>query len=231
MPVFPATLFDFNGVLVDDEHVHLDAFRDAVRHLGIEIGEKEYWDELLGFDDAGAFEALLRKSGHSATKQAVAELVERKRPLYMARARQSLKTFEGAAATIALCAQGGPVGVVSGALTDEIAFGLSVLGASDLVGKIISAEHTSVSKPDPEGYHMGIEWLRGLIGAAAERALVIEDSVDGISAAKSAGLPTIAVAHSYSRTQLEATGADLVLDRLAEIDAALLGALYAKLYT
>lgn len=228
--MFPATLFDFNGVLVDDEHVHLEAFRDAVRPLGIEISESEYWEELLGFDDAGAFEALLLKSGRAATTDAVRKLIDDKRPLYMARARESLKTFDGAAEVIALCARGGPVAVVSGALTDEIEFGLERLNATHLVGQIFSAEDTSVSKPDPEGYRMGIAWLRERIGDRAERALVIEDSVDGIAAAKSAGLPTIAVAHSYSRAQLEETAADLVLERIAEIDAACLSALYEKLY-
>lgn len=228
--MFPATLFDFNGVLVDDEHVHLEAFRDAVRPLGIEIGEKEYWDELLGFDDAGAFEHLLKKAGLDSSRANVLRLIEAKRPLYMARARTSLKTFEGAAELIARRRKAGPVAVVSGALTSEIEFGLSVLGASALVGTIISAEDTTVSKPDPEGYLMGIKWLREIGCENAERALVIEDSLDGIVSAKRAGLPVIAVGHSYSRTELEASAADLVLDRLRDIDDEKIAALYAKLY-
>jgi beta-phosphoglucomutase-like phosphatase (HAD superfamily) len=227
--VFPATLFDFNGVLVDDEHVHLEAFRDAVRPLGIEIGEKEYWDELLGFDDAGAFEHLLKKAGRAATGDAVAQLIEDKRPLYMTRAKQSLRTFPGAGELIAARADVGPVAVVSGALTAEIEFGLEQLGVRDRVGKIISAEDTKVSKPDPEGYLMGVDWLREQIGDAALGALVIEDSIDGIVSAKRAGLATIAVAHSYGRPELEATEADLVLDRLIEIDEEKISSLYAKL--
>lgn len=228
--MFPATLFDFNGVLVDDEHVHLEAFRDAVRPLGIEIGEREYWDELLGFDDAGAFEHLLKKAGLDSSRSEVRRLIDAKRPLYMARARESLKTFEGAAELIAARRQAGPVAVVSGALTEEIEFGLSVLGASEFVGKIISAEVTTVSKPDPEGYLLGIQWLREVGCARPERALVIEDSLDGIVAAKRAGLPVIAVGHSYSQAELEASDADLVLDHLADIDEEKITALYAKLY-
>lgn len=229
--VFPATLFDFNGVLVDDEHVHLEAFRDAVRPIGIQISDREYWDELLGFDDAGAFEALLTKAGLPAGPEAVAKLIEDKRPLYMERARRALRTFEGAAELIRSRAQAGPVAIVSGALTAEIEFGLEHLGVRDLVGAIISAEDTKVSKPDPEGYLMGIAWARGLIGDAATRALVIEDSVDGIVAAKKAGLPTVAVAHSYPEARLRQTEADLVLPRLADLNEARLSALYDSLYT
>lgn len=229
--MFPATLFDFNGVLVDDEHVHLEAFRDAVRPLGIEISEKEYWEELLGYDDIGGFEAILKKAGRNPTRSELVALLEAKRPHYMRRAEQSLRTFEGAAELIRLRAACGPVAVVSGALTDEILFGLEHLGVRALVPKIISAEDTSISKPDPQGYLMGIEWLRSQIGSDAERALVIEDSIDGISAAKAAALPTVAVAHSYSLAELAQTKADLILPRLADISEEKLRELYQKLYS
>ena len=228
--MFPATLFDFNGVLVDDESVHLDAFRDAVRPLGIEISEAEYWEELLGYDDVGAFEALLKKAGLPHGKKEIAKLVELKRPHYMTRARKSLKTFEGAGELIRRQVEQGPVAIVSGALTDEIEFGLETLGVSKWVTKIISAEDTEHSKPDPEGYLMGIEWLQAQIGDKAKRALVVEDSIDGIVAAKAAGLPTIAVAHSYKPEELQATEADLVLSHVRDLSHECLSALYKKLY-
>ncbi len=228
--MFPATLFDFNGVLVDDEHVHLEAFRDTVKPLGIEIGEKEYWDELLGFDDAGAFEHLLKKAGLDAGRAEVQRLIDAKRPLYMARARDSLVTFEGAGDLIRRRHAVGPVAVVSGALTEEIEYGLSVLGVADLVGKIISAEDTTVSKPDPQGYLMGVAWLKEIGCQRAEHALVIEDSLDGIVSAKRAGLTVIAVAHSYGLPELRASEADLVLERLSDIDDAKIASLYAKLF-
>jgi len=228
--VFPATLFDFNGVLVDDEHVHLEAFRDAIRPLGFEITEKEYWQEYLGYDDVGAFEAILKKEGREVTREIVMKLVEDKRPLYMKRARGSLKTFEGARSLIQERAKIGPVAIVSGALTDEIELGLDTLGVRELVPKIISAEDTTISKPDPQGYQMGIEWLRPQIGKKAERALVIEDSLDGIVSAKAAGLPVVAVAHSYSLAELKNSEADLVLGHLRDLSEAYLLELYAKLY-
>ncbi len=230
-PLFPATLFDFNGVLVDDEHVHLEAFRDAVKPLGISISDEEYFQDYLGFDDIGAFTALLERAGQEPTEEHVMELVEAKRPLYMARARKSLRTFDGAAELVRRRASVGPVGIVSGALRDEIEFGLDHLGVSDLVGHVTSAEDTAVSKPDPEGYRLGIEWvLESLSLEQAQRALVIEDSFDGIAAAKSAGLPVIAVAHSYSRSSLQKSGADLVLGSLAQISDEVMSTLYKKLY-
>ncbi len=229
--MFPATLFDFNGVLVDDEHVHLEAFRDAVQPLGITISDKEYWEEYLGFDDIGAFTAILEKAGQEASRARVMEFVEAKRPLYMERARKSLRTFEGAADLVRRRASVGPVGIVSGALRDEISFGLEHLGVNELVGNIVAAEDTAASKPDPEGYHLGIEWLLEQVSLeSAQRALVIEDSIDGIVAAKRAGLPVVAVAHSYKEEELADSGADLVLGTLAQVSDEILARLYEDLY-
>ena len=97
--------------------------------------------------------------------------------------------------------------------------GLKVLGVRDLVDAIFAAEDTTVSKPDPEGYLKSIEFLRTKVGDDAQRALVIEDSVAGIHAAKAAGLPCIAVEHSYPREKLVAAGADQVVKVIAAIDA------------
>lgn len=228
--MFPATLFDFNGVLADDEHVHLEAFRDTLAPLGIQLTEKDYWDKYLGFDDIGAFEAILLDHGREPTPSTVRDLVEGKRPHYMTRARAGLRTFGGAAELIRARRAVGPVAVVSGALTQEIEFGLEHLSVRDAVGKIISAEDTSVSKPDPEGYQKGIDWLRSQGVSKPERAIVFEDSPAGIQAAKTLGLPVIALAHSYSKLELETTGADLILERLDEVTTEILNELYARLY-
>lgn len=228
--MFPATLFDFNGVLVDDERVHLEAFRDALRPMNVDVSERDYFEKYLGYDDMGAFEAILHDTGRSATRTELERLVASKRPLYMARAVEELELFEGAAELVELCADNGPVGIVSGALTDEIEYGLKRLGVERLVGKVISAEHTTRSKPDPEGYRMGVSWLEEQMGAAASQALVIEDSIDGINAAKDVELPTVAVAHSYPQGKLRESRADLVVERVADITREVLADLYRRLY-
>ena len=63
-----STLFDFNGVLVDDESVHLAAFREVVAPLGIVIDDATYAERYLGFDDAGAFRAMLADAGAEAVR-------------------------------------------------------------------------------------------------------------------------------------------------------------------
>ena len=229
--MFPATFFDFNGVLVNDEVVHFETFREVLAGLDVALSEHDYLHRYLGFDDAGAFRAILEDAGQTPSAAQIATLIEAKRPLYMLRARASLPTFEGAAELVKRRAAAGPALVVSGALRDEVELGLEVLGVRGSILAIVSAEDTRACKPDPEGYLLGIEWLaeRGQ-EAAARRALVIEDSLAGVEAAKAANLPCIGVTHTYSESELSGAGADAVVTSLGGIDDALLSALFRKLY-
>lgn len=223
--MFPATLFDYNGVLVDDEVVHLEAFRDVLTPLGITLSEDDYWKRYLGFDDAGAFRAILSDNARNSTDDQIRGLIEAKRPRYLARARGALRGFAGAAELLQRRAAAGPVVIVSGALRDEIVLGLSVLNAEKAVSAIVSAEDTRHSKPHPEGYLLGVEALRPTVGDGAARAVVIEDSIAGVEAAKAARLTCVAVTHSYAREDLERAGADLIVDRLGDVTDAALSAL------
>ncbi len=226
---FPVTIFDYNGVLVDDEAVHLQAFREALAPLGVSVDEAAYWDRYIGFDDREGFAAILEDAGQNVSPELVERLILSKKPIYLELARQRLKSFPGARELVRQRAASGAVVVVSGALRAEIELGLEWLGVADLVGHVVAAEDTSASKPDPEGYLLAIRWLQanGYPNAARD-AVVIEDSLAGITAAKSAGLCCIAVAHSYAADQLEQSSADLVVADIARIDDAKLAAVYAK---
>lgn len=229
--MFPATFFDFNGVLVNDEVVHFETFREVLAGLGVTLSEHDYLHRYLGFDDAGAFRAILEDAGQQPSAPEIASLIEAKRPLYMTRARASLPTFAGAAELVRRRAAAGPALVVSGALRDEVELGLEVLGVRSSILAIVSAEDTQACKPDPEGYVLGIRWLaeRGQ-EAAARRGLVIEDSLAGVEAAKAAGLPCIGVTHTYTEAELLGAGSDAVVTSLSGIDDTLLTALFRRLY-
>jgi beta-phosphoglucomutase len=229
--VFPVTLFDYNGVLVDDEHVHLAAFREVLAPLSIEVGNEEYLERYIGFDDRGCFRAVLTDRGRAPAEGEIEALIEAKRPIYLERARRELRGFEGAAELVRRRAAAGPVGVVSGALHDEILLGLGVLGVRDCVQVIVPAELMSAPKPDPDGYLRAVAAIQKTAGAeAVRRALVIEDSVAGIQAAKAAGLSCLAVAHSHPSEQLRQAGADLVVERIGAVDDRTLLALYSRLH-
>jgi HAD superfamily hydrolase (TIGR01509 family) len=214
-----ATLFDYNGVLVDDEDVHFAAFREALRPLGIALTQEEYLARYLGFDDAGAFRAILEDAGRKPTPAEIDALVEAKKPLYLARIDR-VQAFPGAKEAIKRRATHGPVAIVSGALRQEIELGLEMLGVAKLVKVIVSAEDAPQCKPDPQGYLLAMTKLHeaGFEG----HAVVIEDSIAGVEAAKRAGLRCVAVAHTYAAFELSRAGADAVAPSLAQLDDTML---------
>jgi beta-phosphoglucomutase len=220
MALVIATLFDFDGVLVDSEPVHLAAFNDVLSDLGIAIGEHEYAERYLSLDDAGVFRAVLSRSGKTLREEQVRALVAAKSPRFLARFEESFRVFPGAAELVTRRATRGPVAIVSGALEREIVFALERIGVRSEVAFIVSAERAPTSKPDPGPFLLAMEELRraGHPGGA----VALEDSTGGVTAAKRAGLRCVAVAHSYSREKLLRAGADAVAPDLASVTDALL---------
>jgi HAD superfamily hydrolase (TIGR01509 family) len=213
-----ATLFDFNGVLVDDERLHLDGFNAALRPLDVTISPEDYNDRYLGFDDRGAFVAMLRDRGLAHDDARVAALIAAKSVVYAELAARSLTVFEGAAALLKSAAGHGPVAIVSGALRGEIDVALRLMAAEGAPRVIVAAEDVAACKPDPEGYLLGLDRLSATAGELDPgRCVAIEDSVAGVQSARAAGLCVVAVAHTYDAGALRAAGAHAVFPHVREL--------------
>jgi beta-phosphoglucomutase len=215
-----ATLFDFDGVLVDSEPVHLAAFNDVLAKHGIALGEREYVERYLSLDDAGVFRAALTRGQQTLREEEVRALVEAKHPRFLARFADAFRVFPGARELVARRATRGPVGVVSGALHEEITFALDRMGLRDAVRFIVSAERTPAAKPDPAPYLLGVDELRRLGHEGG--VVVVEDSPGGVVSAKKADLRCVAVTHSCASDELTRAGADAVAADLASLTDALL---------
>lgn len=216
-----ATLFDFDGVLVDSEPVHLAAFNDVLAEHGLPvITDPEYQERFLSLSDAAVFRTVLSRGGRTLREDEVHRAVEAKSARFLARFDGSFRTFPGAAEALARRAARGPVGIVSGALEREITFALDRMGMRGAVAFIVSAERPVASKPDPAPFRLGLEELRRI--APDARAVAIEDSLGGVTSAKGAGLRCAAVTHTYGPDELSRAGADVVAADLASLTDALL---------
>jgi beta-phosphoglucomutase len=217
MPI-RAVIFDFNGVIVDDEHVHFELFREVLADEGISLVEATYHDRYLGYDDRGCFSAALLDAGRDAPDDLIQSLIDRKAARYAEVAETRLRFFPGAAEAIAGLAQGRPVAICSGALRAEIEYALKRLKVRNHIASITSAEDTTRCKPDPEGYLIALDRLRAVIpDLAATDCLVIEDSLAGLAAAATAGMVPIGVTNTYTAAELSAAGAVAVVDGMGAI--------------
>jgi beta-phosphoglucomutase len=219
-----AVIFDFNGVLVDDESVHCALFQEVLAQEGVTITERDYHERYMGYDDRGCFDAALKDAGQTADRARLDDLIARKARRYVEVAEQGLRFFPAAAETLQSIAARWPVAINSGALRPEIEYALRRLGCLDRVTAIVSAEDTDRCKPDPEGYRLAYEALRarasrGQNGGAAtlspSACVVIEDTLAGVISAKGAGMRAVGVSTTFGAEQLRQAGADDVVDALA----------------
>ena len=213
-----AVIFDFNGVILDDEHLHFAMFREVLAQDGVHITEQDYHDTYLGLDDRGCFEAALTDAGQSADSSRVDAMIARKAVRYFEEAALGLNFFPGAADCLAGLARRWPLAINSGALRPEIEFALKLIDRREQILAIVSAEETSRCKPDPEGYVLSLGKLQaeGRSALRPEHCVVIEDSLAGIQSAKGAGMWAVGVPNTYQTQELLDAGADDVVPSLVE---------------
>ncbi len=199
-------LLDFNGVVVDDEPIHYAALRDLLAIERITIDETDYRAHFLGIDDRACIREAFRRAGRPLAPDAVGSLAARKAAWYAESARGGIPLVPGVARFVREAAATARLAIVSGALRAEVTAGLAHAGLADAFPVVICAEDVGAGKPDPEGYRMAAARLAD--GQDTLRAVVLEDSLPGIAAARALGAGCVAFTTSHPAAEL--SGADRV---------------------
>ena len=216
-----AIIFDFNGVIVDDEPLHLELFRKVLLEEGLFLSDEDYHAKYLGYDDRACFIEVLcdnSRTPDAADDLFIQALIDRKAEYYRQAIQARMLLFPGVVELIRRSAAEFPLAIASGALRNEIALVLQRGELRECFGVIVAAEDVSTCKPDPEGYEKALEILNATLATEiqAHECLVIEDSIAGVEAANAAGMRCLAVTNSYKAEELQA--ADKVVASLAELD-------------
>lgn len=224
-----ALIFDFNGIIVDDEPIHFELFKRVLAQESIELTEETYYARYLGFDDRGAFTAAYREQGRSLDETLLLQLIDRKAVYYKDAIQKNVRIFPGVQELIAALSAALPLAVASGALKHEIETILSTSGLLKHFAVIISAEDVKQGKPEPEIFFKALAQLNLQVKNAhpidAADCLVIEDSKEGIRGARRAGMKCLAVTNSHSIELLR--GANAIVTSLEDVDLSFLEKLFA----
>jgi HAD superfamily hydrolase (TIGR01509 family) len=216
-----AILFDCNGVIADDEPIHLRLFQKVLAEESVPLTVAEYYKKYLAMDDRACFTQALKEHGQSASPKRVMELIDRKAEYYKKTIVKELKIFPGVKSFAHKHARRYTLAVVSGALRHEIDLILDRAGITPVFHAIVSARDVKRGKPHPEGYLLGYKLLNRLPlfrknPLKASECLAIEDSIHGVESAQAAGMKCLAVTNSYSKKQLR--HADAVVSTLVGVD-------------
>lgn len=219
-----AILFDFNGVIIDDERVQMKAYMDVLSEKGIELSEEDYFS-CLGMNDVAFVTNAYKKAGKELEASEIGPIVEAKTAKWKVEVDKHLPLFDGAKDFVARMAESFSIGIVSMARRPEIDHILGEADIADYFSMIVSAEDINTFKPDPECYKVGFSKLdrvhtaNGNNPLSRKHCVVIEDSPPGIVSAKGAGLKALGVTNTVGDDELRQAGADSVTGNLSDWNA------------
>ncbi len=205
-------MFDWDGVIVNSARHHEASWERLARESGKTLPENHF-KRGFGMKNEVIIPELLR---WTSVPTEVRILSLRKEALYREIVREKgIEALPGVREFLAsLKEHGVPCVVASSTHRENITTTLEVIGLQDFFAAIVTSEDVQRGKPDPEVFLTAA----GRIGVKPPNAIVFEDALVGIAAAKAAGMRVVAVATTEPKDKL--AHADWVVDRLDELDPA-----------
>ena len=205
-----ALIFDFDGLLLETEGPSYQAWHELYAEHGHEM-PRERWLEYIG-REGGWFDALAHL-GELVGAGFDADGVLARREARKTELIEALDLMPGVRERIAEAkARGMKVGVASSSTLRWVGGHLERLAFREIFDAVTCREEGMRAKPAPDIYLAAAEAL----GVAPGEAIAIEDSRNGIAAAKAAGLRCVAVPNELTSEQ-DLSEADLRLTSLAEM--------------
>lgn len=212
-PRLRAVILDFDGLIVDTETPIFEAWHQAYRRRGHDLG-LDLWQHALGTH--GGFDPLTHLDGLCGGLDREALLAEVK--AHTARGCDQRGLLPGVRRLLEDARALGLGRAVASSSSEGWVVGwLERLGVRGLFDVVAARDHVTRVKPDPELFLLAAERL----AAPPASCLVFEDSPNGMRAARAAGMRCVAVPNALT-SRIARPPVDLVVESLADEPLALL---------
>lgn len=217
MTIFDAIIFDFDGVLFDSESLHFQACKLALERYQIKLNESTYDEKYVGLSDQELLPLILSREGCPLEVNDINNIIKMKWDEYRNLIDKSPQLFlkNGLKNVLdELVKANKKIAICSGATREEIEMILSRLENGKILSyfeSIVTIEDVDRGKPSPQGYQLTSKRL----GISPDRCLVVEDSLNGIRAAKSAGMFVVGLVGTLAQANLKE--ADKIIYQLPEL--------------
>lgn len=200
-----AVIFDMNGVISNDEKLHKKAYQQVLSKYDVDLNDEKYEEQFMGSPNMQNFKKIVDEYNMSVSPQ---QLNDEKSELYMELAQQELEPVKGAIEAVEKFSKKYILGLVSSSYAKEVEMVLNKFAIKKYFSALVTADDVSKGKPDPEPYLLVAEKLN----IKPENCVVFEDSLNGIKAAKTAGMKVISLSTTYSWEDLSNSSADMIID-------------------
>ena len=208
---YEAVIFDMDGVLVNSEPFYVEVEQKNFLQLGLDISEEEH-QTYQGTATDRMWQLIKEKHGVS---QPVEELVEMTNTLVTPyfQSLEKIAPMSGVEKLIRKLKKNKmPLALASSSYPDVIEIILQKTGLKNYFDVVVDSQMAGSSKPEPDIFLLAAKKLK----VEPEKCLVIEDSKNGIAAAKAAGMFCVAFAGPGSELQ-DQSQADLVIADFEEL--------------
>lgn len=181
-----AVLFDLDGTLVDTEDLGVDTAILVCKEYGINL-TKEEKSNFIGITDMEFYKRFFEKKQLSLD---VNQALSKHEKIYEEELSKTDRFFEGVPELLHnLNKSGYKLGLITGATRRQVDIIFKDISLLALFETIVTADDVKKSKPDPEGYLLGMKKLN----VTPIESIVIEESKMGIQAGISAGVKVIGI--------------------------------------
>ncbi|SRR6056297_1729757 len=200
-----AVIFDMNGVISNDEKLHKKAYQQVLSKYNVELKDEKYEEQFMGSPNMQNFQKIVEDYNMEVSPQ---QLNDEKSELYMELAKKELESVNGVLEAVEKFSKKYVLGLVSSSYAKEVEMVLNTFAIKKYFSALVTADDVSKGKPDPEPYLLVAKKLN----IKPEHCVVFEDSLNGIKAAKAAGMKVISLSTTYSWEDLSKSSADMIID-------------------
>jgi len=213
---FPALVFDFDGTLIDSAPDITQALNETLAAYGRPALTVAQVRTMVGDGAASLLRYAFEATGEPLEPAAVPAAVKRYADIYFEHSADASCLYPGVAETLeALASAGVKLGLCTNKPERISRKILGLVGLEPLFDAVAGGDTLPVRKPDGRPVSFVMESL------GAPRAAMVGDGINDVLSARAAGIPVVLVSYGYPRGDVHALGADVVIDRFADLPAAL----------
>ena len=204
-------IFDMDGVIFDTERMFLECVKPAAEKFGL-VGIEDVAHECIGLTEVETKRLMRERFGEDAPLEAMDQ--EAVRIFQKRYQEEGLTVKEGAIELLEyLKAVGARIAIGSSTRHDIVEMELRGAGLLEYFDVLACGDMVEHSKPEPDVFLLAEEML----GAVSEKCIIIEDSFNGVIAARRAGATVFMVPDLLQPTEEIRAMADKVFKSLVEV--------------